>query len=188
MYDTHPEQDFPQHRLNVIVCSSDNDWQFVSAVHVIYVGQCQGGNWNAHVGNTNNCNTISLALVTVLHDCSKMETVPKWPVDRSHLDGIKTAPASSNSIGGRESLPVAFRWIAFISSGYLCLLLKQFLLNGCILWAHSGIQWESRWDWLRYWPLWLHERSEWKRNVQIMANIQVNRHGMRDFWKLQLPG
>lgn len=44
MYDTHPEQDSPQHRLNVIVCSSDNDWQFVSAVHVIYVGQCQGGN------------------------------------------------------------------------------------------------------------------------------------------------
>lgn len=40
MYGTHPciQQDFPQQRLNVIVCSPDDDWQLVSAVHVIYLG------------------------------------------------------------------------------------------------------------------------------------------------------
>lgn len=42
MYGTHPfiQQDPPQQRLDVIVCSPYNDWQFVSAVHVIYVGVC----------------------------------------------------------------------------------------------------------------------------------------------------
>lgn len=40
MYGTHPciQEDFPQQRLDVIVCSSDDDWQLVSAVHVIYLG------------------------------------------------------------------------------------------------------------------------------------------------------
>lgn len=39
MCDTHPciQQDSPQQRLNVIVCSSYNDWQFLSVVHVVYV-------------------------------------------------------------------------------------------------------------------------------------------------------
>ena len=42
----HPciQQDSPQQRLDVIICSSYDDRQFVSAVHVIYVGACQGQN------------------------------------------------------------------------------------------------------------------------------------------------